>query len=59
MLLLCSCVYHVFDEDAVAGGGVVDENMGNRADQLAILDDGAAAHQCVNIGPTFFSDISH
>ena len=43
---------HLFDKDAVAGGGVGDENVGDRADDLAVLQDGATAHECVNIGPT-------
>ena len=35
---------HVFGEDAVARGGVVDEDVGDGAHQLAVLDDGRAAH---------------
>lgn len=35
---------HIFDEDSVAGGGVIDQHMGNSADKLAVLDDGAARH---------------
>ena len=41
---LCCCIEHIFDEDAVAGGGIVDEHMGHCADQLAVLDDGTAGH---------------
>ena len=43
---------HFFDEDAVAGGGIGDKDMGDRADDLAVLENGAAAHECVNVGPT-------
>ncbi len=35
-------------------GGVGDEDVGDGADELAVLQDGAAAHVCVNIGPTQF-----
>ena len=42
--VLCCCVQHVFDEDAIAGGGVVDQDMGHGADELAVLDDGTAGH---------------
>ena len=33
---------HVFKEDAVPRGGIVDENVGDRADELSVLDDGRA-----------------
>ena len=36
---LCRGVQHIFDKDAVAGGRVVDEDMGHRADQFAVLND--------------------
>ena len=35
---------HIFDEDSVAGGGVIDQHMGHGADELAVLDNGAARH---------------
>ena len=38
------CIQHVFNEDAISGGGVVDEDVGDSADQFAILNDGTAAH---------------
>ena len=41
---LCCGVQHVFNENAVAGGGVIDEDMGNCAHQFAVLDDGTAGH---------------
>ena len=37
-------VQHIFDENAVARGGVVYHDVGDCADELAVLDDGAAAH---------------
>jgi len=46
--LLCK---HIFDKDGVAAGGVVDKDVGYRADEFAVLNNGATAHECVNIGP--------
>ena len=46
---------HIFDEDAVPRGGVVDEDMGDGSDQLAILHDGRAAHECVQVRTTVFN----
>ena len=44
-LFLLSCrVQHVFDEDAISGSGIVDEDVGDGADEFAVLDDGAAGH---------------
>ena len=45
---------HIFDKDAVAAGGIAHQNVGDRADELYVLDDGTAAHECVNIGATPF-----
>ena len=57
MILLCQVVdliQHILDEDAVACGGIVDENVGDGADKLAVLDDGRARHECVQVGTTHF-----
>ena len=45
--MLRRSVKHVFDEDAIAGGGIVNQHMGNGANQFAVLDDGGAGHFCV------------
>ena len=37
---------HVFDKDAVACGGVVDEHVGDRAHKLAVLDYWATRQAC-------------
>ena len=37
-------VEHIFDEDPVARGGIVDEHVRHSSDKLAVLDDGGAAH---------------
>ena len=42
VFLLCSSVQHIFDEDAVAHGGVIDQHMGHCPDEFSILDDGGA-----------------
>ena len=39
-------VEHILNENAVARGGVADEDVGDGADELSVLDDGAAAHEC-------------
>ena len=37
---------HIVNKDAVAGGRVVDHDVGHGSDELAVLDDGTAAHEC-------------
>ena len=37
---------HVFKEDSVPRGGIVDQHVRDRADELAVLDDGRARHEC-------------
>ncbi len=49
---LCSCVQHIFNENSVTGSRVIDQHMGDGADQFAVLDDGAAAHVCVKYRTT-------
>ena len=39
-LLHCSMLEHVFDKYPVPFGGVVDENVGDSADDLTVLYDG-------------------
>ena len=38
-------IQHIFDENSVAPGWIVDQDMGHCANQPAVLDDGAAAHE--------------
>ena len=35
-------IQHIFNENAVARGGIVDEDVCHRADELAVLNDGRA-----------------
>ena len=51
---LCCRVQHILGKDAVAAGGIAHKDVGDGADELAVLDNGAAAHECVNIVPTCF-----
>ena len=37
-------VQHIFDEDAIPGGRIVNKDMGHGAHQFAVLDDRAAGH---------------
>ena len=48
-------IQHIFNENPIPGIRAVDEHMGHSTHQFAILKDGTAAHECVNIGTTFFS----
>jgi len=41
---LCSSVQHIFNEDSVTHGGIIDQNMGNSPYQFSILYKGTAAH---------------
>ena len=37
-------VEHVFNENAISRGGVIDEDVGDSADKLAVLDDRRTRH---------------
>ena len=37
-------IQHIFDQNSIAPGGVVDEDMGHGTNQLSVLDDGGAGH---------------
>ena len=41
-------IQHILDEDAVPRGGIIDQYVGHSADQLAVLNNGAAAHPLDN-----------
>ena len=44
----------ILNENAIAFRGVGHHNMGNRADELFVLYNRAAAHECVRVGTTVF-----
>ena len=39
------CIQHIFNKNAVAGSGIVDEAMGDRADQLSVLYNRCTGHR--------------
>ena len=45
---------HIFNINAVAHRGVADHHMRDGAHELAVLDDGRAAHECGQVGTTHF-----
>ena len=45
---------HIFDKDAVARCRVADHHVGDGADNLAVLDDRATAHERGQVGTAFF-----
>ena len=42
-------------ENAVARGRVVDQDVGDCSNELAVLDDGGARHECGQEGTTKFT----
>ena len=48
---------HVVDKYSVPRGGVVDQDMGDRTDELAVLDQGGARQECGQEGTTKFPKI--
>ena len=47
-------VQHIFNENSVAGCRIVDENVRHCSHELAVLNDGRARHECVQVGTTVF-----
>ena len=47
-------IHHILNEYPVPRRRVVDENVGHRSDQLAVLNDGGARHECGQVGTTVF-----
>ena len=37
---------HIFNKNTIALGGICDEDVGDCANKLAVLNDGRAAHEC-------------
>jgi len=54
-LCLCRGIQHIFNENAVAGGGVIDQHVGHGANELAVLDNGRAGHECVKYRTKLFT----
>ena len=49
------CVKHVFNENAIAGSGVVEEDVGNGSNQFSVLYDRRTGHVCVKYRTKFCS----
>lgn len=47
-MLHFSMLQHVFNKDSISSGAVLDEDVGDCADELTVLDNGAAAHSLDN-----------
>ena len=45
---------HIFNKYAIPHRRIVYHNVGDRADELAVLDYGATRHECVQVGTTLF-----
>ena len=39
-------IQHILNKYAVSGGRIVDQHVGDGTDELAVLHDGRAAHEC-------------
>ena len=42
---LSCCIQHILNKNPVSADGVVDQDMGNGPNELAILQNGAARHE--------------
>ena len=49
-------IQHIFNENSVSHAGIVYHNVCDRADELSVLNDGAAAHECGQEGTTLFNE---
>ena len=46
---------HIFEEDSISRCRIVDQHVRHRADQLAVLNNRRAAHECGQEGTTKFN----
>ena len=44
LFYLCRRVQHIFYKNAISGGWVIYKNMGDSANQLAVLNNGTTGH---------------
>ena len=51
---LARLIQHIFNKYTVSRFRIVDEDVCHRADQLAVLDDRAARHECGQVRTTNF-----
>ena len=48
-------VPHIFNENPVSRGGIVDQHVGHRSHELSVLKDGAARQECGQSRTTNFN----
>ena len=51
----CCRVQHILDKNTTAARGIRDHHVRDRADELAVLNDGATRHECGQEGTTKFN----
>ena len=49
-------IQHILNKNSVSARGIVDKNVRYRPDELAILNDGRARHECDQEGTTLFNE---
>ena len=45
---------HILNEDAIARGEAIDQNVGDCSHDFVVLNDGGAAHECGQVRTTNF-----
>ena len=50
--LLSRRIQHILYKNPVSSRRVIHQNMSHRVNQLSVLDDGTAAHECLSLGTT-------
>jgi hypothetical protein len=52
-VILCR-IQHILNKYSIPRGGIVNKNVGDSADELAVLYYGRARHECGQVGTTHF-----
>ena len=48
-------IQHILNENSISHCRIIDEDVGDRADNLAVLNNRRAAHEGVQVGTTFLN----
>ena len=48
-------IQHILNENSIPRGGIIYKNVRYSSHELAVLDDGASAHECGQEGTTVFN----
>ena len=51
---LCRRIQHILYKDTVSPRRIIHQHMGHRTHQFSVLNNRAAAHECLPLGTTFF-----